>query len=412
MHGSSNKNAATAGGSTGGAMQSKETTALRGILSLVVFSAVTVCSAASALAQTETVLYSFQGSPDGEIACCGQPVLDKVGNAYGTTLDGGANSLGTVWKVTPSGTETVLWSFGSGSDGDTPVGLIMDKHGNLFGTTLGGGADNLGTVFEITPSGTETVLWNFGNGTDGTQPGNGVILDNNGNLFGTTQTGGAYNGGTVYELTPSGTETILWSFGNGNDGMAPDGTILNVNGTLYGTTRLGGGVPDSGTVWELSPSGTETVLHSFVTQEGGQPDGNVVMDAKGNLYGNCHTGGPNEDGTVFKLTPSGKLKVIHAFDGTDGINPYALIVLDKKGNLYSTTHEGGTYNGGTVWESTRSGKLTVLWNLGNGTDGNETTSGVALDRQGNVYGMTQYGGTGICHKGTRPGCGVVFKVTP
>jgi uncharacterized repeat protein (TIGR03803 family) len=388
--------------------------ATRGAIAPAALSALLLIGIHGANAQTETVLYSFQGPPDGGQPCCGMPVLDKAGNLYGTTLLGGAYNLGTVWKVTPSGTETVLWSFGNGADGAQPVGLSIDKNGNLYGTTLQGGAFNLGTVFEVTPAGTEAILWNFGNGTDGTEPGGGVILDGSGNFYGTTQAGGAYNGGTVFELTPSGTETVLWNFGNGKDGSAPDGPVLNVNGTLYGTTRLGGATaPFYGTVWELTPSGTETVLQSFgIGKDGGQPDGNVVMDKRGNLYGNCHAYGAHGDGTVFKLAPSGKLKIIHAFDGTDGINPYATIVLDKKGNLYSTTHAGGTYGGGTVWKMSPSGKLTVLWNLGNGTDGDETTSGVALDKQGNVYGMTQYGGTGNCTAGAHTGCGTVFKVAP
>lgn len=369
----------------------------------------------NASAQSELVLHDFQGPPDGAIAAGGIPVLDKAGNLYGATLYGGTSNLGTVWKITPSGTETILWSFGSGADGALPIGLSIDQRGNLYGTTLQGGTNNLGTVFEIKSSGKELILWNFGNGTDGAGPGAGVIRDGNGNLLGTTSAGGIYNGGTVFDLTPSGTETVLWNFGNGKDGLEPDGPVLDVNGTLFGTTRLGGANPPPpgyGTVWELTPSGTETVLHSFAgTKDGAQPDGNVVIDKKGNLYGNCHTGGAHSVGTVFKLTPSGKLKVLHAFSGAGGVNPYADVVL-KSGYLYSTTNTGGTYNGGTVWKMTLSGALTTLWSLGNGTDGTWTTSGVALDKSGNIYGMTQYGGTGSCTTGSHSGCGIVFKVTP
>jgi uncharacterized repeat protein (TIGR03803 family) len=396
--------------------------AARGALTLAALSALLLAGTQGARAQTETVLYSFKGGPDGANPEGGTPVFDKQGNLYGTTVYGGAYNLGTVWKLTPSGTETVLWSFGNGSDGAMAVGLSIDKKGNLYGATLEGGAYNGGTVFEVTPSGTETVLWSFGNGTDGSEPGAQPILDKNGTLFGTTQAGGAYGGGIVYELTPSGTETVLWSFGNGNDGSAPDGPVLDVNGILYGTTRLGG-IPNplgtAGTVWELTPSGTETVLYSFNpdhTKDGAQPDGNVVMDRKGNLYGNCHTGSRGSSGgTVFKLTPSGTEKVIYRFDDShqqDGINPYATVVLDKKDNLYSTTNTGGAYNGGTVWKMTPSGKETVLWSLGNGTDGSWTTSGAALDAEGNIYGMTIFGGTGSCTDGTQTGCGTVFKVTP
>jgi uncharacterized repeat protein (TIGR03803 family) len=386
---------------------------------LAALSALLLAGTHPAGAQTETVLYRFQGVPDGGVPFDHMPVLDKAGNLYGTTLYGGTDNLGTLWKLTPSGIETVLWSFGNGTDGALPLGLFMDKRGNLYGATLQGGTDNLGTVFKVTPSGTETVLWNFGSGTDGATPMGGVTEDKDGNFFGTTSAGGAHNGGTVFELTSSGTEKVLWSFGNGTDGLEPDGPVLNVNGTLYGTTRLGGAIaPNQGTVWKLTPSGTETVLHSFgythgvLTDDGLQPDGNVVMDGKGNLYGNCHTAGHYANGTTFKLMPSGKFKVLHAFQATEGTNPYASVAL-KNGSLYSTAHAGGAYNGGSVWQLTLKGKLAVLWSFGNGTDGDETTSGVVLDKSGNVYGLTDYGGGTPCQfdRG-HPGCGVVFKVTP
>ena len=388
---------------------------------LAVFSALLTLGAQTAHAQTETVLYRFQGAPDGAVPL-GTPVLDKQGNLFGTTWYGGTYGLGTVWKVTPSGAETVLWSFGRKgnrrrrSDGASPTGLSKDNNGDFYGVTAIGGTYGGGTVFKIKPSGRETILWNF-LGIDGTGPIGGVVWDESGNLFGTTYGGGSHNGGTVFELTPSGTETVLWSFGgNATDGISPTGAVLNANGTLYGTTAQGGKFYH-GTVWELSPSGTERVLYDFNTSDpnGWQPNGNLEMDTNGNLYGTASFGGPYGPsasyGTVFKLAPSGELTVLHGFNGTDGMYPYGNVVLSK-GNLYGTTYAGGAYNGGTVWEITRSGDFKTLWNLGNATDGKMSRSSVALDRNGNVYGTTAYGGGTDCQLDNQTGCGTVFKVTP
>ena len=193
-------------------------------------------------------------------------------------------------------------------DGANPIGgVVLGTNGNLYGTTEYGGAYNQGTVFQLTPSGTEIILWNFGNGMDGANPTAGVVLDMNGNLYGTTANGGVYGDGTVFELTPSWTETILHSFDNNDiDGIHPyAGLVLDKAGNLYGTTVSGGGSSGAaGIVFEMTPSGTETILYTF----GGSPDGSfpwggVVFDTSGNLYGTTLSGGHNGVGTVFKLTP-------------------------------------------------------------------------------------------------------------
>jgi uncharacterized repeat protein (TIGR03803 family) len=398
----------------------KAATATRGALILAALFVLLDLGAQNAAAQTETVLHSFTGSPDGAGPSGGTPVMDKEGNLYGTTLYGGVyNNLGTVWKLTPSGTETVLWSFGNGADGASPAGVVMDKNGNLFGTTGAGGAYNLGTVFELTPSGTETVLWSFGNGTDGSEPAAPPVLDKEDNIYGTTYEGGIRNDGTVFELTPSGTETILWSFlGNGTDQGHPTGLMLAKNGDLYGTNGgLNGEQKQYGQVWEVMGQEEEKDLYSFVPppsgEDGDYPDANVAIDGEGNLYGTCHFEGAYGHGTVFKLTPSGTETILHAFkDKKDGSEPYSNTLMDKKGNLFSVTAFGGLYKGGTVWRMTPSGKEMVFHAFANdGKDGYWPLTGVVLDKEGNIYGTTFYGGQTTCRLNGSQGCGTVYKIT-
>jgi uncharacterized repeat protein (TIGR03803 family) len=395
--------------------------AARGIMTLTALSALLLGSAQGAYAQTETVLYAFQGGTDGEQPGFGVPVMDKQGNLYGATLQGGAYGLGTAWKLTPSGTETVLWSFGNGTDGAQPVGMAMDKAGNLYGVTVEGGAYGLGTAFKITPTGTESVLWSFGNGTDGASPTRGVVLDKQDDVYGTAIAGGTYGMGTVFEITPAGTETTLWNFGaNPNDQPTPQGLMLAKNGNIYG---MGLGVSTGphlkyGDVWELTPSGTETVLYNFDplhTRDGDWPTAAPVMDKKGNLFSTCHSGlGKSTPGTVFELEPSGKEKVLRDFDlPVDGGDLYGGIALDGKGNIYGASYNGGANNGGTVYELSSKGKVTVLHDFAtDGTDGWGSTAGVVLDYAGNVYGTTMYGGGASCEINGASGCGTVFKITP
>ena len=237
----------------------------------------------------ETVLYSFAGAPSDGANPWVTPVFDKKGNLYGATVGGGAYNYGTLFELTPSHgkwTETILHSFDSnGSDGYTPyAGLVLDKQGNLYGTTQLGGAHGQGTVFEMMPTKngwTQTILHSFDpNGTDGTEPFDSLVFDKEGNIYGTTYEGGNYNHGTVFELTPSGTETILHSFAfNWSDGYYPyAGLVLDEKGNLYGTTTYGGpyGEYGCGTIFELTPSGTETILHSFgASGDGSNPYGRL-----------------------------------------------------------------------------------------------------------------------------------------
>jgi uncharacterized repeat protein (TIGR03803 family) len=299
---------------------------------------------------TETVFYSFASIPYSGL------VQGSDGNIYGTTATGGASGRGTVFKITPSGTETVLYSFPAGSS-DPYTGLIQGSDGNFYGTTGAGGTSDDGTVFKITPSGTETVLHAFAkSGSDGEIPYAGLIQGSDGNLYGTTYNGGASGLGTVFKVTPSGTETVLYSFAGGSDGEHPyGGVIQGSDGNFYGTTYQGG-TSGYGTVFKLTPSGTETVLYTFVggSSDGAYPEAGLIQGSDGNFYGNTRQGGASGLGIVFKLTPSGTQTVLHSFAGgsSDGANPSANLVQGSDGNLYGSTGAGGTSGNGTFFKVT------------------------------------------------------------
>ena len=310
----------------------------------------------------EVLLYSFE-SQFGVGSCpYAGLIFDKRGNLYGTTNYGGTYGLGTVFKIAPDGVQTILHSFGyEPGDGKYPLAsLIFDKQGNLYGTTTYGGASGVGTVFKLSPSGTEAVLHSFGGEPgDGINPQGALILDKQGNLYGTTAGGGAYGGayghGMVFKLSSSGEETLLHSFGGQSaDGILPLGSLIfDKQGDLYGTTSAGGAY-GWGTIFKLDPSGTETVLYSFgsLPTDAMIPYAGLISDKKGNLYGTSIGGGAFGQGTVFKLAPTGTEIVLYSFDreSGDGINPSASLLFDKQGNLYGTTPNGGAYGYGTVFE--------------------------------------------------------------
>jgi uncharacterized repeat protein (TIGR03803 family) len=296
---------------------------------------------------TESVFYSFANIPYAGL------VQSSDGNIYGTTASGGTSGRGTVFKITPSGSESVLYSFPAGSS-DPYTGLIQGSDGNFYGTTGAGGTNDDGTVFKITPSGTETVLHAFAkSGSDGETPYAGLIQGSDGNFYGTTYFGGASGFGTVFKVTPSGTETVLYSFAGGSDGEHPyAGVIQGSDGNFYGTTYQGG-TSGNGTVFKLTPGGTETVLYTFAggSSDGAYPEAGLIQGSDGNFYGNTLQGGAGGLGTVFKLTPSGTETVLHAFaGGSDGANPSANLVQGSDGNLYGSTGAGGTSGNGTFFK--------------------------------------------------------------
>jgi uncharacterized repeat protein (TIGR03803 family) len=362
---------------------------------------------------TESVLYSFTDDPDGAGPEAG--LVDVGGNLYGTTNYGGTGSSitgdGTVFEITPAGVETVLHSFaGQPNDGAYPSAGLVDVDGTLYGTTYEGGTNNDGTVFEINPStGQETVLYSFtGANGDGAFP-EADLVDVDGTLYGTTYEGGTNNDGTVFEITPAGVETVLHSFaGQPNDGANPLAGLVDVDGTLYGTTSAGG-TSGNGTVFEINPStGEETVLYSFTgaNGDGSYPAAGLVMGANGNLYGTTYYGGTNNDGTVFEINPStGDETVLYSFTGANGDGAYPSAgLVDVDGNLYGTTEYGGTDDAGTVFEITPAGVETVIHSFaGLPNDGTGPEAGL-VDVDGTLYGTTNDGGTN--------NDGTVFQIVP
>jgi uncharacterized repeat protein (TIGR03803 family) len=293
---------------------------------------------------------------------------DKEGNLYGTAVLGGDTKCfrlgcGTVFKLDANGIEKLLHKFTGTPDGWFPVApLTRDAAENLYGTTQNGGsAGGFGTVFRVDNSGKETVLYSFAGGTDGSDPSGGLIKDKKGNLYGVTFDGGgsgcSFGCGTVFKLDTGGNETILYGFQGGSDGEGPTGQlVMDDPGNLYGTTVQGGNGGCSvglgcGTIFELDTNGIEIVLYRFSGGTDGQyPHAGLVRDKAGNLYGTtifggsptCHTG---DCGVVFKLSAAGKETVLHAFTGgSDGWEPFGGLIRDSTGNLYGTTQTGGDTN--------------------------------------------------------------------
>jgi uncharacterized repeat protein (TIGR03803 family) len=314
---------------------------------------------------TENVLHSFGGAGerDGKYPQAG--LLNVKGTLYGTTYYAGAYHPagdGTVFAISASGKETVLHSFaGDRSDGALPEAGLIDVNGTLYGTTKGAGAHGVGTVYAITTSGKETVLYSFGGSRDGADP-EARLVNLKGTLYGTTYNGGRAHCrvtrdgcGTVFAITTSGKETVLHRFGGSGDGYFPLAGLIDVKGTLYGTTSIGGGNGldcrfGCGTVFSITPSGKETVLHEFggSSGEGTNPAAGLI-NIKGTLYGTTFGGGTSNAGTVFAITTSGKETVLYSFKGEpDGEYPQAGL-LNVNGTLYGTTYNGGANGYGTVF---------------------------------------------------------------
>lgn len=380
----------------------------------------------AANAATEQVLYSFGDRPDGEQLYAG--LISVKGTFYGTTFYGGQYGSqngqyagdGTVFSLYPAtGKETVLWSFGNGTDGRNPYAGLVSVNGTLYGTTwFGGGHGNYGSVFSLDPNtGAEKVLWGFGGKPDGAHPYGGLISVK-GKLYGTTMYGGAFGqswgNGAVFSFDPAtGKEKVVWSFQGGSDGQFPQAGLISVKGTLYGTTALGG---CCGTVFSLDPdTGAEKVLWLFRGGAGGAYPWAGLTSVNGKLYGTTLYGGQYGDqdggyGTMFSLDPrTGKERMLWSFGkGTDGRYPLAGLI-SMNGKLYGTTWYGGQYGGqdggyGTMVSfDPTTGKEKVVWSFGNGTDGAAPYDGL-ISIKGTLYGTTWKGGQG--------GYGTAFSLTP
>jgi uncharacterized repeat protein (TIGR03803 family) len=354
--------------------------------------------AITAVAQNYSPLVSFTGA-NGANPAYESLTLGTDGKLYGTTSAGGAHGFGTVFQMTTNGTLTSLYSFTNGSDGEIPYsGLVQGADGNFYGTTLAGGANSFGTIFKITPSGTLTTVYAF-DGTHGATPQSAMILGTDGNFYGTTGRGGVSSVGTVFKLTPGGTLTTLHSFG-GSDGTVPlAGLVQASDGNFYGTAATGGD-SNAGTVFMITPGGSFTRLHSFAGTDGAQPYGPLVQASDGNLYGTTSARGANSFGTVFKITTGGTFTSLHDLTLSDGAAPFGGLIQAADGNLYGTTSEGGTGgdSGGTVFKITPGGTLTPIYSF---RDAGSAFGGL-IQINGVFYGTTFRGGTGM---------GVVYSLT-
>jgi uncharacterized repeat protein (TIGR03803 family) len=375
-------------------------------------------------AQTFTTLHNFDGT-DGATPAAGL-VQGTNGDGYGTTEYGGANcapaGCGTVFKITASGALTTLYSFCAQSgcvDGSYPeAGLVQATNGDFYGTTVDGGTNGGGTIFKVTPSGTLTTLYSFcaqSRCTDGSFPLAGLIQATNGDLYGTTVNGGTTSdgehdagAGTVFRITLGGTLTTLYSFGRAEtDGKFPDGGIVQAaDGDFYGTTYSGGTRRLYGTVFKITPSGTLTMLYSFCSQtncaDGANPLAGFVQATNGDLYGTAGYGGIAGDGepyvgdgTVFKITTGGALTTLYSFCAlsgcTDGKFPGTGVVQATNGDLYGTTLYGGGNGQGTVFNLTPGGALTTLYSFcaqSGCTDGAGPIAGLVQATNGEFYGTT------------------------
>jgi uncharacterized repeat protein (TIGR03803 family) len=382
-------------------------------------------------AEIVDVIYSFAGDEDGEYADTDLET-DSAGNIYGTTVLGGDFGSGTVFRLSPTTNgwvHTVLYSFTSGTDGGEPYkGVTLDREGKLYGTAVTGGSGSCeggcGVVYKLTNSGgtwTEAVIHAFTGGDDGAGPGSRVTVDQSGNVYGMTPTGGASGLGTIYKIhqVTNGTWTfrVIHTFTGGSDGGSGSaGRMVLRQGHLYGAATTGGAY-GSGVVFELTPRGVGDWHFRTIYSFKGQPDGSfpygaLLFDHWGNIYGTTYYGGTNGIGAVYELSPrpmgEWEESVLYSFqDGTDGNSPISNLVFDKAGNLYGTTSEGGL-GSGTIFELSPVGggqwTETVVHPFQGPPDGAFPYNGMVVDRFGNLYGATVHGGDNDD--------GSIYKFTP
>jgi uncharacterized repeat protein (TIGR03803 family) len=379
-----------------------------------------ICVAASltlsgtSAAQTFRLRHAFNGT-DGANPYAGL-IQGTDGNLYGTTIDGGVNGGGNVFKLTPGGKLISLYDFCSQpncADGQYPVTtLIEGADGNFYGTTQSGGPDNDGTVFKITSTGALTTLHSF-NGNDGAAPYGSLMLANNGDFYGSADVGGPNGAGTIFTITPGGALTTLYNFcsrGRCTDGQYPAGQLIQgSDGNLYGVTHAGGSyancnVDGCGTIFKMTLNGKLTTLHTFDATNGEYPYGGLIDDGQGLFYGTTASGGVANDGIIFTVTVSGDFSTLYSFSGPDGAEPYGML-LGSDGNFYGTTLYGygdGPYPRGSVFEITPGGTLTNLHTF-DGRHGKNPYSGLVQHTNGTFYGTAYFGG----HDGN----GIIFTVS-
>lgn len=359
-------------------------------------------------------LHSFTGTTTDGSLPEGGLVLGNDGDFYGTTNSGGAYNKGSIFKITPSGTETLLYSFNGSTtnqDGSKPTApLILATDGNFYGTTFyGGGVNNEGTIFRFDPNtDIESPIYAF-SGLDGANP-EGTLAQDGNYLYGTTYSGGINNVGSVFQVDLSGALTTIHSFGNrSSDGVNPiSGLSKGLNNIFYGTTSYGGSL-GNGTVYSVTSSGAENVLYSFLNNgDGENPEAGVVQANDGNLYGTILNAGVLQNGSVFKITlPSNTMSALYYFkaNGLDGMVPLSGLIQGSDGNLYGTTKYGGNIGYGTIYKISLSGDESILYSFqGKNLNGDEPFGDLIQYSDGSFYGTTYQGGTS--HLGS------VFKYKP
>ncbi len=355
------------------------------------------------------VIYGFMGGTDA--AEPQTALLAQNGDLYGTTPVGGTAGLGTVFKVSTSGSESVLYSFQGALDGANPESSLIAANGELYGTTSGGATPSFGTVFKVDTSGNLSTVYTF-TGPDGSTPVAGLTALN-GDLYGTTEVGGANGLGAVYKISTSGSESVIYSFKGAPDGSNPTTALVAVRGALYGTTFEGGAGAGFGTVFKVSTSGKEHVIYAFQANgtDGENPAASVIS-VKGKFYGTTQEGGTSGKGTVFEVSTSGKEHVLHSFaGGADGSTPLGGLIA-VNGALYGPTAFGGVYGGacqqdpsgcGTIFKITMSGTKTLRYTFQGVPDGAiPYATLIAVNKV--LYGTTEVGGA--------PNYGTVFKIKP
>jgi uncharacterized repeat protein (TIGR03803 family) len=322
--------------------------------------------------------------------------------------------LATSVSAQPATPSLLTLDFLNAQNGLPQGALIQASNGNFYGTSTQAG----GSVFQVTPTGTLTTLYTFTNSASGTVPQAALVQGSNGNLYGTTTLGGTYENGTVFSISTAGVFTALSSFAANNCQTFNSSLIQASDGNFYGATT--GGANCAGTIYRVTTSGVQTTLYTFSGSDGALPEAALVQAANGTLYGTTVQGGANNAGTVFSVTTSGTLATLHSFSGTDGAWPQAALTLGTDGNFYGTTLAGGASNAGTVFRITPAGTLTTLYTFSGGASDGFAPNGLIQGSDGNFYGTTTGGGananacpmlpSGACNGGNS--VGTVFEITP
>jgi uncharacterized repeat protein (TIGR03803 family) len=329
------------------------------------------------------------------------------GNLYGTTVNGGADRFGTVYQLTASGSVNTLYSFTGGNDGAYPyAAVVMGSDGNFYGTAEANGGNDDGEIYQITTSGSLTPLYGFTGSTDGGQPYAALVAGTDGLLYGTAFHGGANGEGSLYSISTTGSFNAIASFSGTATGIYPYAPLVQgTDGNFYGTATASG-TDGSGTVFSVTSGGAFNFVHSLNgSTEGATPYAALVAGTDGNFYGTAEAGGTNGSGTVFQITTSGSLTPLYSFTGgSDGGNPYAALTDGTDGLLYGTTSAGGVYGKGTLFSITTTGSLTTLYSFTGGNDGADPQGTLLSGSAGNFYGTTVNGGAG--------GFGSIFQFTP